>query len=143
MVATAHIRGGGDLGEPWYQAAKFLSKKRTFLDFIAVADKLAEERFTTPGNVAIIGGSAGGMLVGACLNLRPSLFKAIVAHVPFVTVLDTMLDGDLPLTPGEFKVSSFPTRRPPALVASPDPLAHSPTQVSPRPGCTGVGQSEG
>jgi len=103
VVATAHIRGGGDLGEPWYQAAKFLSKKRTFLDFIAAADKLAEDKYTSPGNVAIVGGSAGGMLVGACLNLRPSLFKAIVAHVPFVTVLDTMLDGDLPLTPGEFK----------------------------------------
>jgi len=103
VVATAHIRGGGDLGEPWYQAAKFLSKKRTFLDFIAVADKLAEEKFTSAGNVAIVGGSAGGMLVGACLNMRPSLFKAIVAHVPFVTILDTMLDGDLPLTPGEFK----------------------------------------
>ena len=103
VVATAHIRGGGDLGEPWYQAAKFLSKKRTFQDFIAVADKLAEEKFTSAGNVAIVGGSAGGMLVGACLNMRPSLFKAVVAHVPFVTVLDTMLDGDLPLTPGEFK----------------------------------------
>ena len=103
VVATAHIRGGGDLGEPWYQAAKFLSKKRTFLDFIAVADKLAEDNFTSAGNVAIVGGSAGGMLVGACLNMRPALFKAIVAHVPFVTVLDTMLDGDLPLTPGEFK----------------------------------------
>mmetsp|Transcript_10813 Transcript_10813/g.25102 ORF Transcript_10813/g.25102 Transcript_10813/m.25102 type:complete len:824 (-) Transcript_10813:462-2933(-) len=103
VVATAHIRGGGDLGEPWYQAAKFLSKKRTFLDFIAVADKLAEEKYTSAGNVAIVGGSAGGMLVGACLNMRPALFKAVVAHVPFVTVLDTMLDGDLPLTPGEFK----------------------------------------
>jgi len=103
VVATAHIRGGGDLGEPWYQAAKFLSKKRTFLDFIAVADKLADDKFTSAGNVAIVGGSAGGMLVGACLNMRPALFKAIVAHVPFVTVLDTMLDGDLPLTPGEFK----------------------------------------
>jgi len=103
VVATAHVRGGGDLGEPWYQAAKFLSKKRTFLDFIAVADKLAEDGYTSAGNVALVGGSAGGMLVGACLNLRPSLFKAIVAHVPFVTILDTMLDGDLPLTPGEFK----------------------------------------
>ena len=103
VVATAHIRGGGDLGEPWYQAAKFLSKKRTFLDFIAVADKLAQDKYTSTGNVAIVGGSAGGMLVGACLNMRPALFKAIVAHVPFVTILDTMLDGDLPLTPGEFK----------------------------------------
>merc|ERR1719191_2669656 len=69
VVATAHVRGGGDLGEPWYQAAKFLSKKRTFFDFIACAEKLAEEKFTTPGNLAIRGGSAGGMLVGACLNL--------------------------------------------------------------------------
>ena len=91
VVATAHIRGGGDLGEPWYQAAKFLSKKRTFSDFIAVADKLVDEKFTSAGNVALVGGSAGGMLVGACLNMRPSLLKAVVAHVPFVTVLDTML----------------------------------------------------
>ena len=91
VVATAHIRGGGDLGEPWYQAAKFLSKKRTFSDFIAVADKLADDKFTSAGNVALVGGSAGGMLVGACLNMRPSLLKAVVAHVPFVTVLDTML----------------------------------------------------
>lgn len=102
-VATAHIRGGGDLGEPWYQSAKFLSKKRTFADFVACADKLAEEGYASPGNVAIVGGSAGGMLVGACMAKRPDLFKAVVAHVPFVTVLDTMLDGDLPLTPGEFK----------------------------------------
>merc|ERR1711933_220618 len=103
VVATAHIRGGGDLGEPWYQAAKFLTKKRTFNDFNMVADELAKQKWTSVGNVAIVGGSAGGMLVGACLNLKPSLFKAIVAHVPFVTVLDTMLDGSLPLTPGEFK----------------------------------------
>ena len=79
-----------------------------FYDFINVAEHLAQptasnERWTKPGNIAIVGGSAGGMLVGACLNLRPHLFKAIVAHVPFVTVLDTMLDGELPLTPGEFK----------------------------------------
>eukprot|EP00927_Polykrikos_kofoidii_P054264 TRINITY_DN48703_c0_g1_i1.p1 TRINITY_DN48703_c0_g1~~TRINITY_DN48703_c0_g1_i1.p1 ORF type:complete len:835 (+),score=111.12 TRINITY_DN48703_c0_g1_i1:122-2506(+) len=103
VVATAHIRGGGDLGEPWYQAAKFLTKKRTFFDFIAVADHLAATNWTSPGRVALCGGSAGGMLVGACLNLRPKLLKAIVAHVPFVTVLDTMLDVSLPLTPGEFK----------------------------------------
>ena len=103
VVATAHIRGGGDLGEPWYQSAKFLSKKRTFLDFIACADKLAAEKYTSVGNIAICGGSAGGMLVGASMNMRPDLFKAVIAHVPFVTVLDTMLDGELPLTPGEFK----------------------------------------
>ena len=144
VVATAHIRGGGDLGEPWYQAAKFLSKKRTFLDFIAVADKLAEEKYTSPGNVAIVGGSAGGMLVGACLNMRPSLFKAIVAHVPFVTILDTMLDGDLPLTPGEFKVSRDGIRPPPprsslqSTVVSPGTHAHGPMIISP---CAGVGQS--
>ena len=135
VVATAHIRGGGDLGEPWYQAAKFLSKKRTFLDFIAVADKLAEEKYTSQGNVALVGGSAGGMLVGACLNMRPSLFKAIVAHVPFVTVLDTMLDGDLPLTPGEFKVRSPPVHHAPAPFASSDTRSHA--------SCTGMGQPEG
>lgn len=112
VVATAHIRGGGDLGEPWYQSGKFLTKKRTFFDFVKVAEKLATpgeggaapgERWTSPGNVAVCGGSAGGMLVGAALNMAPNLLRAVIAHVPFVTVLDTMLDGDLPLTPGEFK----------------------------------------
>merc|ERR1712048_1439091 len=82
VVATAHIRGGGDLGEPWYQAAKFLTKKRTFKDFVACAEQLVEQKYTSYGNVAICGGSAGGTLVGACLNLKPFLFRAVIADVP-------------------------------------------------------------
>lgn len=103
VYAIAHIRGGSDLGHDWYEAAKFLTKKRTFEDFIAVADELINRRYTSSGNVVIAGGSAGGMLIGNVINQRPELFKAAIAHVPFVDVLNTMLDETLPLTPGEFK----------------------------------------
>ena len=103
VYAIAHIRGGDDLGHDWYEAAKFLTKKRTFSDFIAVAEKLIEGDYTSKGEIAIMGGSAGGMLIGNVINQRPELFKVAIAHVPFVDVLNTMLDEDLPLTPGEFK----------------------------------------
>ncbi|MDJ1407752.1 MAG: S9 family peptidase [Candidatus Midichloria sp.] len=101
--AIAHIRGGDELGKSWHEAAKFLSKKNTFTDFIKSAEKLIEDKYTASGKIVISGGSAGGMLVGACINMRPELYKAAVAHVPFVDVLSTMLDESLPLTPGEFK----------------------------------------
>ncbi|MDJ1313552.1 MAG: S9 family peptidase [Candidatus Midichloria mitochondrii] len=101
--AIAHIRGGDELGKSWHEAAKFLNKKNTFTDFIESAEKLIEDKYTAPGKIVISGGSAGGMLVGACINMRPELYKAAVAHVPFVDVLSTMLDESLPLTPGEFK----------------------------------------
>ncbi|CAN0583650.1 unnamed protein product, partial [Ectocarpus sp. 12 AP-2014] len=103
VYAIAHIRGGDDLGHDWYEAAKFLTKKRTFNDFLACAEFLAEEKYTSKGNIVIAGGSAGGMLIGNAINQKPELFKAAIAHVPFVDVLNTMLDEDLPLTPGEFK----------------------------------------
>ncbi|MDP4709521.1 MAG: S9 family peptidase [Rickettsiaceae bacterium] len=103
VYAIAHIRGGDDLGHDWYEAAKFLTKKRTFSDFISATETLIEKKYTSTGNIVIMGGSAGGLLIGNVINQRPELFKAAIAHVPFVDVLNTMLDGDLPLTPGEYK----------------------------------------
>jgi oligopeptidase B len=103
IYAIAHIRGGDDLGFSWYEDAKFLNKKRTFNDFIDIAKHLSKENYTSEGNIAISGGSAGGMLMGVALNEAPELFKAAIADVPFVDVLNTMLDHTLPLTPGEFK----------------------------------------
>lgn len=103
VYAIAHIRGGDDLGHDWYEEAKFLNKKRTFNDFITVTEKLIIDKYTSKGNIVIMGGSAGGMLIGNVINQRPEIFKAAIAHVPFVDVLNTMLDESLPLTPGEFK----------------------------------------
>ncbi len=103
IFAIAHVRGGSELGHDWYIAAKFLNKKHTFNDFITCALVLIEAKYTSSGNIVICGGSAGGMLVGVALNERPELFKATIAHVPFVDVLNTMLDESLPLTPGEFE----------------------------------------
>lgn len=103
VFAIAHIRGGDDLGYEWYESSKFLGKKNTFNDFISSANFLINENYTSKGNIVISGGSAGGLLIGYCLNEAPDLFKAAIAHVPFVDVLNTMLDESLPLTPGEFK----------------------------------------
>lgn len=103
VYAIAHIRGGSEMGRHWYEDAKFLTKKLTFSDFVSCAKFLADQKFTSEGNIAISGGSAGGMLVGASVNLAPGLFKAVVADVPFVDVLNTMLDHTLPLTPTEFE----------------------------------------
>ncbi|MDF3047650.1 MAG: peptidase prolyl oligopeptidase domain protein beta-propeller [Candidatus Midichloriaceae bacterium] len=103
VFAIAHIRGGDDLGYDWYESAKFLTKKRTFEDFIACAKSLIEHKYTSKGQIAICGGSAGGMLMGYCANNAPELYKAIIMHVPFIDVLETMLDETLPLTPLEFE----------------------------------------
>ena len=103
IYAIAHIRGGDDLGFKWYEDAKFLKKKRTFEDFIDAAKHLVKNKYTSQGNIVISGGSAGGMLIGTTINDAPELFKAAIADVPFVDVLNTMLDDTLPLTPGEFK----------------------------------------
>jgi oligopeptidase B len=102
IFAVAHIRGGGDLGHSWYEAGKMAKKETTFSDFIACAEALIAKGHTVPSMLAIEGGSAGGLLMGAVVNRRPELFKAVVAEVPFVDVINTMLDETLPLTIGEF-----------------------------------------
>ena len=102
VFAIAHIRGGGDLGRTWYEAGKMAKKQTTFDDFIACAEALIENGRTTPAQLAIEGGSAGGLLMGAVVNQRPELFRAVVSHVPFVDVVTTMLDESMPLTVGEF-----------------------------------------
>jgi oligopeptidase B len=101
--AIAHIRGGGELGKPWHDAGRMARKMNTFTDFIDVAEHLIRERRTTPDRLAITGRSAGGLLMGAVVNLRPDLFRAVVSVVPFVDVINTMLDADLPLTAGEWE----------------------------------------
>ncbi len=101
-VAVAHIRGGGELGEDWREAGKLKEKRTTFTDFIACAEHLIVQGYTSPEHLAIEGGSAGGLLMGAVLNLRPDLCRAAIAHMPFVDVLNTMLDETLPLTVGEY-----------------------------------------
>ncbi|MFN3468922.1 MAG: S9 family peptidase [Novosphingobium sp.] len=100
--AIAHIRGGDDLGRAWYKAGKLEARTNTFNDFVDVAKGLVARGFTAPGRISISGGSAGGELMGAVINSDPELWGAVVAHVPFVDVLNTMLDPDLPLTPGEW-----------------------------------------
>jgi oligopeptidase B len=102
VYAIAHVRGGGALGRQWYEDGKLLKKKNTFTDFIACAEYLIQEKYTSSQHLAIMGGSAGGLLMGAVNNMRPDLFKAVVAHVPFVDVLNTMLDPSLPLTVIEY-----------------------------------------
>ncbi|MEA5465649.1 S9 family peptidase [Leptothoe sp. PORK10 BA2] len=98
VYAIAHIRGGGEMGRPWYEDGKFLHKKNTFTDFIACAEYLIQHQWTRPNKLAIYGGSAGGLLMGAVLNMRPDLFKVALAAVPFVDVLTTILDPSLPLS---------------------------------------------
>lgn len=100
--AIAHIRGGDDMGRAWYKAGKLERRTNTFNDFVDVAKGLIERGFTQAGRISISGGSAGGELMGAVINSDPELFGAVVAHVPFVDVLNTMLDDTLPLTPGEW-----------------------------------------
>jgi oligopeptidase B len=96
------VRGGGDRGRTWYDDGKLLKKKNTFTDFIAVAESLLRRRYTAPDRLVIQGGSAGGLLMGAVVNLRPDLFRAVVSQVPFVDVISTMLDKSLPLTLVEY-----------------------------------------
>ncbi len=102
VYAIAHIRGGGELGKPWHDAGKMQYKNNTFTDFIACAEHLIKERYTSPDRLAVSGGSAGGLLMGAVANLRPDLFRLVLSYVPFVDVLNTMLDDTLPLTVGEY-----------------------------------------
>ena len=111
VYAIAHIRGGGDLGKPWHEAGRMLGKKNTFTDFIAAAEHLIAERYTSPDRLAIMGGSAGGLLMGAVTNMRPDLFHAVVANVPFVDALNTELDASLPLTVGEWEEWGNPAQK--------------------------------
>jgi oligopeptidase B len=103
IYAVAHVRGGGELGKPWHDAGRMKNKRNTFTDFIATAEHLIAQRYTTPEKLAIEGGSAGGLLMGAVTNMRPELFRMVVSHVPFVDVLNTMVDASLPLTVGEYE----------------------------------------
>jgi oligopeptidase B len=103
IFAIAHIRGGGELGKPWHDAGRMHTKQNTFTDFIAAAEHLIANRYTTPDRLVIEGGSAGGLLMGVVANLRPNLFRLVISHVPFVDVLNTMLDPTLPLTVGEYE----------------------------------------
>jgi len=111
VVATAHIRGGGDMGQAWHDHGKMKEKMNTFTDFIAAADHLVKERYTSKDKLVIQGGSAGGLLMGAVTNMRPDLFKAVIAQVPFVDVVNTMLDETLPLTVGEFEEWGNPKKK--------------------------------
>ncbi len=103
VYALAQIRGGSDLGEQWYEDGKLLKKKNTFTDFIACSEKLIDDGYTSSDKLAAMGGSAGGLLMGAVTNLRPDLYQTIVAQVPFIDVINTMLDDTLPLTTGEYE----------------------------------------
>jgi oligopeptidase B len=102
IFVIAHIRGGGELGEEWREQGRMMKKINTFTDFIACGDHLVKEKYTSKDKLVIQGGSAGGLLMGAVSNMRPDLFKAVVAQVPFVDVINTMLDATLPLTTSEF-----------------------------------------
>jgi len=103
VIGYAHIRGGGDMGKPWHDAGKMLVKRNTFTDFISAVEHLTSNGYGDPARVAIEGGSAGGLLMGAVTNLRPDLFRAVLSHVPFVDVMNTMLDASLPLTVPEYE----------------------------------------
>jgi len=112
VYAIAHVRGGGDLGKPWHEDGRLLKKRNTFTDFIAAAEYLIAQEYTSSDRLAIMGGSAGGLLMGAVTNLRPDLFAVVVATVPFVDSLNTMLDASLPLTVGEYEEWGNPNDKP-------------------------------
>jgi oligopeptidase B len=101
--AIAHIRGGGEMGKTWHDDGRMMRKKNTFTDFIAAAEFLIDEKYTSKDRLVVEGASAGGLLMGAVANMRPDLFKAVISRVPFVDVINTMLDASLPLTAGEWE----------------------------------------
>jgi oligopeptidase B len=111
VYAIAHIRGGMDMGKPWHEDGRLLKKKNTFTDFIACAEHLIAQQYTAPAHLAITGGSAGGLLMGAVINRRPELFAAVVTRVPFVDSLNTALDASLPLTVGEYEEFGDPSKK--------------------------------
>lgn len=111
IFAIAHIRGGSELGRKWYEEGKLLLKKNTFTDFIACTEHLISKQYTSSDKLCILGGSAGGLLMGAVTNMRPDLFKAVVARVPFVDVINTMFDPSIPLTVTEYEEWGNPTEK--------------------------------
>jgi oligopeptidase B len=112
VYAIAHVRGGEEMGRAWYETGKKLKKKNTFTDFIAVTEALVRERYGAKDKIFIEGGSAGGLLMGAVVNLRPDLYRGVVAQVPFVDVVTTMLDESIPLTTNEFDEWGDPKQKP-------------------------------
>jgi oligopeptidase B len=112
VFAIAHIRGGGELGRTWYEDGKLLKKKNTFTDFIRCAEYLLDQKYGSPHALAIDGGSAGGLLMGSVMNMRPDLFTTVIAAVPFVDILNTMSDPSLPLTVTEYEEWGNPAERP-------------------------------
>ena len=112
IFVIGHIRGGGELGEEWRQAGRMMNKMNTFTDFIACAETLINKKYTSKDRLVIQGGSAGGLLMGVVTNLRPDLFKAVVSQVPFVDVLNTMLDASIPLTTSEYIEWGNPNEKP-------------------------------
>ena len=110
--AIAHIRGGQEMGRAWYDDGKMLHKRNTFTDFIAAAEHLVRDGYTASDRLAIRGGSAGGLLMGAVTNMRPDLFRAVVADVPFVDVINTMMDASIPLTAQEWQQWGNPSHEP-------------------------------
>ena len=117
VMVYAHVRGGGELGDPWHDAGKMMQKRTTFTDFIQAVEFLLREGYGSPDSVAIEGGSAGGLLMGAVVNMasaagKPSLFRAVLSHVPFVDVMNTMLDATLPLTVAEYEEWGNPQEEP-------------------------------
>lgn len=111
VFAIAHIRGGEYLGRNWYDTGKMLQKKNTFTDFLACGEKLIEDKYTSSEHLYGMGGSAGGLLIGAAINLKPQLFNGVIAAVPFVDVVTTMLDESIPLTTGEYDEWGNPNQK--------------------------------
>ena len=102
IFAIAHIRGGEDLGRGWYDNGKLLKKKNTFTDYIDCSNFVIDQKYTSPQHLYAEGGSAGGLLMGAIVNMAPQLYNGVIAQVPFVDVVTTMLDDSIPLTTGEY-----------------------------------------
>ncbi len=112
IYAMAHIRGGGEMGKEWHESGRMMTKKNTFSDFVAAAEHLVNAKYTSKDKLVISGGSAGGLLMGAVTNMRPDLFRIVLAYVPFVDVMNTMLDPTLPLTTQEYIEWGNPNEKP-------------------------------